>query len=70
MQNVMQNNLVNLPKLGAAADAANCLEAAGYLLSIAQGMNSIREYTPLRGGKAAFQPQRAGADTWFALLRS
>ena len=54
MQEVMQNNLANLPKLSAAADAARYMEAAGDLLSIAQGMYSIREYTPLKGDKAAW----------------
>ena len=54
MQKVMQNNLADLPKLSAAADAARYMEAAGYLLSIAQGMYSIREYTPLKGDNAAW----------------
>ena len=54
MQEVMQNNLANLPKLSAAADAARYMEAAGDLLSIATGMYSIKDYTPLKGDKAAW----------------
>lgn len=54
VQEVMQVNLANLPKLNAAADAARYMEAAGGLLSIATGMYAIKDYTPLKGDKAAW----------------
>jgi hypothetical protein len=52
MQTVMRNNLANLPKLNAAAGGAKYMEAAGYLISISQGMYSIKDYTPPKGEKA------------------
>jgi hypothetical protein len=54
MQKVMQNNAAQYPKLSAAANGAKYMEAAGYLLSIAQGMYSIKDYSPNKGEKAAW----------------
>jgi hypothetical protein len=54
VQQTMRNNLANLPKLNAAANSGNYMEAAGYLLSMAQGMYAIREYQPPKGEKAAW----------------
>jgi hypothetical protein len=54
VQKAMQNNAALYPKLTAAANAARYMEAAGYLLSIAQGMYSIKDYAPTKGEKAAW----------------
>jgi hypothetical protein len=50
----MRNNLANLPKLTAAANGANYMEAAGHLLSMAQGMYAIKDYEPVKGEKEAW----------------
>ena len=55
MQKVMQNNVANLPKLTAAANAGNFMEAAGYLISMSQGMYSIKDYEPVKGEDAHFK---------------
>lgn len=52
MVKTMRNNLASLPKLNAAANAGNFMEAAGYLLSMAQGMYAVKDYTPPKGEKA------------------
>jgi len=54
VQKTMRNNLANLPKLTAAANGANYLEAAGHLLSMAQGMYAIKDYEPAKGEKEAW----------------
>jgi hypothetical protein len=51
VQRVMQNNLASLPKLIAASNAGKYMEASGYLLSMAQGMYSIKDYEPAKGEK-------------------
>lgn len=52
---VMQDNLANLPQLNAAANAGNFMEAAGYLLSMAQGMYTVKDFTPPKGEEAHFK---------------
>ncbi len=54
VQTTMRNNLANLPKLTAAANNASYLEAAGHLLSMAQGMYAIKDYAPAKGEKEAW----------------
>jgi hypothetical protein len=54
MVKTMRINLANLPKLNAAANTGNFMEAAGYLLSMAQGMYGVKDYTPPKGEKAAW----------------
>jgi hypothetical protein len=54
MVKTMRNNFANLPKLNAAANAGSFMEAAGYLLSMAQGMYGVKDYTPPKGEKAAW----------------
>jgi hypothetical protein len=49
---VMRSNFASLPKLNAAANSGNYMEAAGYLLTIAQGMYSVKDYTSPKGEKA------------------
>jgi hypothetical protein len=53
VQTTMRNNLANLPKLTAAANSASYLEAAGHLLSMAQGMYATG-MTRLKGEKEAW----------------
>ncbi len=54
VRGVMGVNMRDLPRLVAASNSANYSQAAGYLLSISQGMYSIKDYTPLKGDKATW----------------
>lgn len=55
VQAVMRTNVANLPNLSAAANAGNFMEAAGHLLAMAEGMYSIKEFTPPKGEEEHFQ---------------
>lgn len=54
VQGVMRANMGALPRLNTAANAGNFVDAAGALLTISSGMFSIKDYTPLKGDKAAW----------------
>jgi hypothetical protein len=54
VRSVMDANQTALFALNRAANGGRYMEAAGYLLTISQGMYTIKDFTPLRGDKAAW----------------
>ena len=51
---VMRSNMSALPRLNSAANGSRFVEAAGHLLTISQGMYTIKDFTPLKGDKEAW----------------